>query len=201
MDFISPTLTHMEVRAEGNLGVLSEEDFVSAHAANGGSFCNLQRIGPALGSQTVGWSVSERWSRQWSFAVIQSQADGHLQRALNQQIPQVPSKSLEKWWCSCSFHAFFSLFHHCFITFPTCFGQFFWPFGLGFLAFLGLLKSREAEPKRTTALRLTWSSGARLHRKRLRCKGWPAPSSSRCLDEDMPSRHPFKMNHCIMYIR
>eukprot|EP00913_Durusdinium_trenchii_P004399 g4078.t1 len=41
------------------VGVLSEEDFVSAQATNGGSFCNLQRIGPAVGSHMVGLSVSD----------------------------------------------------------------------------------------------------------------------------------------------
>ncbi|CAK9030464.1 unnamed protein product [Durusdinium trenchii] len=70
------------------VGVLSEEDFVSAQATNGGSFCNLQRIGPAVGSHMVGLSVSEKWSRQLSFAIMAAAADGHLQRALRQHHPE-----------------------------------------------------------------------------------------------------------------
>ena len=35
------------------VAVLSEEDFVSAQSANGGSFCNLQRIGASVGSHMV----------------------------------------------------------------------------------------------------------------------------------------------------
>ncbi|CAK9030463.1 unnamed protein product [Durusdinium trenchii] len=73
------------------VGVLSEEDFVSAQATNGGSFCNLQRIGPAVGSHMVGLSVSEKWSRQLSFAIMAAAADGHLQRALRQHHPEAES--------------------------------------------------------------------------------------------------------------
>ena len=35
------------------VAVLSEEDFTSAQASNGGSFCNLQRIGSSVGSHMV----------------------------------------------------------------------------------------------------------------------------------------------------